>query len=150
MKPHRIAAGGIILKGDSVLLVRYEDKSRGSYLVGPGGALLFNENAAQAVVRETLEETGVNVWPEKLLFIEDLQCNRYKMCKIWMLCEVVGGELKSTEGARQEGIIEARWYNRDQLKKELVFPSPLMQNDWNKFILDTWDIQVLPSLVAGC
>lgn len=150
MKPHRIAAGGIVLREDSVLLVRYEDTNRGSYLVGPGGALLFNENAAQAVVREILEETGVKVCPEKLLFIEDLQCNRYKMCKIWMLCKVAAGDLKTTEGARQEGIVEARWFSRDQLENEVVFPSYLMQNDWSEFMLNTWNVQILPSQVAGC
>ena len=83
-KPHRIAAGGIILKGNAILLVRYGTGSN-SYLVGPGGAVEEVENIEQAIVRETMEETGITVRPYKVLWIEDLQCSRYKMSKTWML-----------------------------------------------------------------
>ena len=60
MKPHRIAAGGIVIRDDTILLVRY-GTGPGSYLVGPGGAVEETENIEQAVVRETMEETGITV-----------------------------------------------------------------------------------------
>jgi 8-oxo-dGTP diphosphatase len=65
MPPHRIAAGGIILQDDAILLVRYGTIGDGSYLVGPGGGLDSGENAVQAIIRETMEETGVVVWPRR-------------------------------------------------------------------------------------
>ena len=95
--PHRTAAGGIILRDQAILLVRYRDPGGDSYLVCPGGASLDDEGICEAVVRETREETGVIVRPVKPLIIEDLTCREFKMCKIWLLCEHVSGEVARTE-----------------------------------------------------
>ncbi|MEW6358711.1 MAG: NUDIX hydrolase [Planctomycetota bacterium] len=148
MKPHRIAAGAIILKDDTILLVRYGATGDGSFLVGPGGALDLGENAAQAIIRETMEETGVIVQPRKVLWVEDLQCSRFKMCKTWMLCDIVSGDVMRTDGARAEGITEAGWFKKDQLMKEVVYPPPIMQHDWDEFRSDNWEAQRLPSRIA--
>jgi len=149
MNPHRIAAGGIILKDDAILLVRYGATGGGSYLVGPGGALDLRENAVQAIVRETMEETGVTVRPRRLLWIEDLQCPRFKMCKIWMLCDIVSGDVRPTDGARAEGITEVGWFKKDQLEDEVVYPPPIMQHDWDEFRSDHWQARCLPSRIAS-
>ena len=147
-KPHRIAAGAITFRNDAVLLVRYRDNA-GTYLVGPGGALLDDENVIQAIVRETDEETGVTVHPQRVLFIEDLLCSRFKMSKVWMLCEVTDGTVRRTEGARKEGIIEAAWFTKAQLAGEVVYPPPLLQHDWCQLRSDTWLVECLPSRKAG-
>jgi ADP-ribose pyrophosphatase YjhB (NUDIX family) len=90
-KAHRIAAGGLIFRDDAVLPVRYRDASRGTFLVGPGGKLKDDENVVQAIVRKTTEETKVSVQPNRVVIIEDLICFSFKMIKVWMICEVVGG-----------------------------------------------------------
>jgi 8-oxo-dGTP diphosphatase len=149
MHPHRIAAGGIVLKEDAILLVRYGTADVGSYLVGPGGALDSGENAVQAIIREAMEETGVLVRPRRVLWIEDLQCSRFKMCKIWMLCDLVSGDVRPTDGARAEGIIEAGWFKRGQLEEEIVYPPPVMRHDWDEFRSNHWEAQCLPSRVAN-
>jgi 8-oxo-dGTP pyrophosphatase MutT (NUDIX family) len=148
-KPHRIAAGGIIFRDDSVLLVRYRDGGGGTYLVGPGGALEDDENAVQAIVRETLEETNIIVQPKRVVIIEDLMCSCFKMSKIWMICEVVRGEVRRTEGAEKEGIIEASWFTKAELAGEVVFPPPLIQHDWNHLRSENWQVECLPSRKAG-
>ena len=148
MYPHRISGGGIILKDDAILLVRYLDTDGESFLVGPGGGLEKEENAVQAIVRETLEETSITVRPYKVLWIEDLQCSKFKLCKIWMLCDVVSGQVRPTEGAKKEGIIEAAWFKRSQLENEVVYPPPVMEHDWKEFGSERWDVQCLPSRVA--
>ena len=148
MIPHRIAAGGIILKDDAILLVRYGTTDGGSYLVGPGGALDSGENAVQAIIRETMEETGIMVRPRRVLWIEDLQCSRFKMCKIWMLCDIVSGDVMPTDGARAEGITEAGWFKKGQLENEVVYPTPIMQHDWDEFRSDNREAQCLPSRIA--
>jgi len=148
MSPYRIAAGGIILKDDAILLVRYRTTGGGSYLVGPGGALDSGENAVQAIIRETMEETGVVVRPRKVLWIEDLEGRHFKMCKTWMLCDVVSGDVVPTEGARAEGITEAAWFRKGQLENEVVYPPPIMQYDWDEFRSDRWQAQCLPLRTA--
>jgi 8-oxo-dGTP pyrophosphatase MutT (NUDIX family) len=147
-KPHRIAAGGIILKEDTILLVRY-GTGPDSYLVGPGGAVEEKENIEQAIVRETMEETGITVRPYKVLWIEDLQCSRYKMSKTWMLCEAVTSDAVKTEGARAEGITEARWFSKSELVDAVVFPPPIMQTDWNELSSDKWQTVCMPSRVTS-
>lgn len=149
MNPHRIAAGGIILKGDAILLVRFETTGGNSYLAAPGGALESGENAAQAIIRETMEETGVVVRPRRVLWIEDLQSSRFKTCKIWMLCDVVSGDVVSTDGARIEGIVEAGWFRRSQLENEIVYPPIVMRHDWDEFRADYWETQCLPSRIVN-
>ena len=148
-KAHRIAAGGIVFKDDSVLLVRYRDCNGGTYLVGPGGALEDEENIIQAIVRETMEETNVQVQPKRVVIIEDLICSRFKMSKVWMICNVVEGVVRKTDGAAKEGIIEAGWFTKTQLAREVVFPPPLMQYDWNQLKSENWQVECLPCKKAG-
>ena len=92
-REHRISAGAIVIQEDQILLVRYNNTDGKSYLVGPGGAVLSNEGIYQAVVREVREETGLEASPQKVLFVEDLLSRRYRIAKIWLLCNLVGGQL---------------------------------------------------------
>ena len=63
--------------------------------------------------------------------IEDLNCSKYKMCKIWMNCEIQDGIAKITPEAKAEGIVDVKWYKRDQLDNEIVYPSIIIKKDWN-------------------
>jgi ADP-ribose pyrophosphatase YjhB (NUDIX family) len=148
-KTHRIAAGGITFKDDAVLLVRYAGSHGGTFLVGPGGALKDDENVVQAIIRETLEETNVSVRPKRVVIIEDLICSRVKICKVWMVCEVIEGRIRRTEGAEKEGIIEAGWFTRAQLAGEVVFPPPLIEYDWDQLRSEDWQVACLHSRKAS-
>jgi len=145
---HRIAAGAIIIRDDQILLVRYTDSNGGTYLVAPGGALETNENAFDAAVRETLEETRVTAVPQKVLLVEDLLCKHFKMCKIWLLCNAVGGTARQTDEGRAEGIIEVGWFDREHLRDEVVYPHPILLHEWQEFMSDDWQVQCMPSQVA--
>jgi len=92
-REHRISAGAIVIQEDRILLVRYNSTDGKSYLVGPGGGVLGNEGIHQAVVREVREETGLEVNPQKVLFVEDLLSRRHRIVKIWFLCNLIGGQL---------------------------------------------------------
>ena len=136
-REQRIAAGAIIIHEEKILLVRYKDRHRRSYLVGPGGGVQSDdESITQALRREVKEETGLEVSPYKLLFVEDLLSSRYRMVKIWFLCNTVGGQVKKTQGAIDEGIVEVRWYGRDELNSEVVYPPVLLNENWELFFND--------------
>lgn len=140
---HRIAAGAIIIKDNKILLVRYRDKSGTTLLAGPGGGVNNEEGLSQAVVREVKEETGIDIVPDKILCVEDLFSRKYRMVKVWFLCQTVGGHLERTQGAVDETIIEANWYTKNRLKNEVVYPSIIMESDWKLFFKDDWKTKYL-------
>lgn len=127
----RIAAAGIILNQGKILLARYKGGAAGTYLVGPGGGVVEDEPMEAAVTREVLEETGVEVSANKMVFVEDLLSTRYRMVKIWFLCNVVGGELRNTAGAKEEGIVDVCWYSKEDLETEVVYPKAVKEMNWD-------------------
>jgi len=144
--PHRIAAGGLVFQEDSILLVRYRGTREGeTFLAAPGGGLKDDENIAQAVIREIREETGVTVAPRRLLAIEDIRFPKLKMIKLWMLCDLRDGELRRTEGAVREGILETAWFPRDRLAGEAVYPALLLRRDWDNLRHGKRPVEILPS-----
>ena len=140
---YRIAAAGIVIHHDKILLVRYRDMQGNSFLVGPGGGVQPEEDLPRAVVRETKEETGLTVMPKHLLFVEDLLSLRCRMIKMWFFCEFVEGELVKTPEAADEGIVDVGWYRKDQLRQEIVYPTVIMSIDWNLLLCDCWQVQYL-------
>jgi 8-oxo-dGTP diphosphatase len=139
----RVSAGAFIIRNNEILLVRAKNSEGNDFLVAPGGGVESNEGINQACIREVREETGIEVRPDKILFIEDLVWQNKRVVKVWFLCNVTGGELTRTEGAIEEGLIEARWFRKDQLKNEIVFPAVLMNYNWGSFIEDNWKTQYL-------
>ncbi|MFC2038686.1 NUDIX domain-containing protein [Chloroflexota bacterium] len=144
MKEHRISAGAIIIQEDKILLVRYSYGGVKGYLVGPGGGVEDDEESlTQTLQREVREETGLDVVPAKLLFVEDFLSSRNKHVKIWFLCNIIGGKVEKTQGAVEEKITEVRWYSRDELDDELVYPAVLLEESWDSFYSASFEARYL-------
>ncbi len=62
-----IRAGAIIMKDGKLLMVANDR----NYLYSVGGRLKFGETAAEAVVREVFEETGVKMEIDRLGFVHE-------------------------------------------------------------------------------
>jgi len=131
------------MQEDQVLLVRYDGAGGRSYLVGPGGGVLGNEGIHQAVVREVREETGLEVCPQKVLFVEDLLSQRHRIVKIWFLCNLIGGQLTNTQGALEEGITDVAWHRKDELLNEVVYRPALLSYGWAAFHRHNWESKYL-------
>ena len=67
----RVAAYGLVLRGDEILLVRLTDQtpSPGSWSL-PGGGIDYGEHPSDAVVRELYEETGLRGEVAELLDVD--------------------------------------------------------------------------------
>jgi len=85
----------------------------------------------------------LEVNPFKLIFVEDLLSSRNRHAKIWFLCDIVGGQIEKTQGAIDEGIIEVRWYGRDDLTNEVVYPTVLLDESWESFFTDNFEAKYL-------
>ena len=107
-----------------------------------------DESITQALKREVKEETGLEVDPFKLLFVEDFLSSQNKHVKIWFLCNVVGGQVDKTQGAVDEGIVEVKWYGRDELTNEVVYPSVLLDENWELFFTYNFEAKYLGFNVA--
>lgn len=84
-----------IFKGDKILLVQ-EKNGRWSL---PGGWVDVNISVKDNVIKEVKEEAGLDVTADMVIAVQDrekhnLPVYAYKVCKIFVLCSVIGGEFK--------------------------------------------------------
>jgi len=85
----------IIVENEKILLVKHRKGSR-LYWVLPGGRLEYGETFIDCAVRELQEETGLNVQPEKFLFLsEAIAPDRSRhIVNVYLKAKVIGGKLR--------------------------------------------------------
>ena len=143
-KSFRLSAGAIAFDGGKLLLVRNGGSHHGrDFMVPPGGGVEGIESIPQAAVRETREETGLDVSPGKLLFIEDMISSRKRVVKFWFLCSLIGGELFVPREAANEGIVAADWFSVKDLANQTVYPSILLEANWTEFYDRAWQTKYI-------
>lgn len=107
---HCIGAGGVVLNDRRQLLVVNErhrrDLSRPHYKL-PGGALLAGEHLAEAVVREVLEETGVQAKFEAIVCFRHWHGYRWGKSDIYFTCRL--SPISEEITIQQEEIEECLW-----------------------------------------
>lgn len=94
------AVGAIVLRGNTVLLVRHTYGSAAGKLLNPGGFLQEGELPYDAVRREVLEETGVTAEPTGLIAI---RCSAAAWYMVF-LCRHVAGEPHSDNRENNEAL----------------------------------------------
>lgn len=107
----KIATRAAIFKNDQILLVQEND---GSWSM-PGGWCEVNLSPAENCVKETKEESGLDVKVERLIAVHDLNKHSkplypYGVCEIFFLCEAEGGHF--TENIETKA---CRYFSLDQL-----------------------------------
>jgi 8-oxo-dGTP diphosphatase len=88
---------------------------------------------------------AVIIRDDKILFVEDLISPRQRTTKIWFLCKITGGELTKTQNAIDEGVVDARWFKKSEIINQDVYPTILLDSDWQQFSKDTWTTQYIES-----
>lgn len=66
----------------------------------PGGWVDVNVSVKENVIKEVKEEAGLDVMADMVIAVQDrekhnLPVYAYEVCKIFVLCSVIGGEFKS-------------------------------------------------------
>src|SRR5437867_1072493 len=107
------AVGAIVFRGSQVLLVRRGAPPNQGRWSMPGGAMEVGETVEEAVVRETREETGIDVRALDVVAVTDYiekesDRVRWQYVLIDVLCAYVGGEPFPASDADNARFVETR------------------------------------------
>lgn len=118
-KNHTLGVGVVVLDGENLLVVK--DRIHQTYKL-PGGYIDDGENISDAVVREVLEETGVDVEFESVVSLGHFTPAQFGESNLYVvsLAKPLSTEIDIKD---EEEIIEARWINvHEYLEREDVLP----------------------------
>lgn len=104
-----LAVGGVVIRGQRVLLVRRgKAPSKGQWAI-PGGRVELGETLQEAVEREILEETGVRVQAGEICHVFDVVRRdeaghvRFHYVIVDLMAEYVSGEPHAADDASEAG-----------------------------------------------
>ncbi len=136
MDNKRISTRAIIYFEDKIVSM-YREKADRIYYTFPGGGLDQGETEQQGVVREVLEEFGLNVEPIKKVYIYE----NPRSIEHFYICKVVGGEFGTGQGEeyqpdRNKGIYKPMLIKISDIPSLPLMPPEVAEQfvlDYNKF-----------------
>jgi 8-oxo-dGTP diphosphatase len=155
LRPIRNSARAIIINGSQVLLTKNKD-FLGEFYMFPGGGQDKGETLSDTVIRECMEEAGVQVIPEDMVCIREYigsnhefaQWDRdFHQVEFYFLCKPIMDEAVSiTELVPKnpdEDQIGAEWVELGNLKNIRIYPKTLAH------LLRDHGVDGLPSFYIG-
>jgi 8-oxo-dGTP diphosphatase len=117
-------------QGKVLLVLLRDPDSGGEFWVPPGGKIEPDESAADAAVRETLEETGFEVEPISGLMVSaDYEFvwngERYDCRTDFFLCRRSRHQASPTEVKDQDYVLRANWFPIEEIATQLEFHHPI-------------------------
>lgn len=134
--PHRLNTRMILVRDGQILLV--SDDSEAHWFL-PGGHVDSEETLEGALIRETAEETGVHVAPERMLYLREFVDDhlREHAIECYFSGRARGGEVRMgtdpdfRDVSTVHGqVARARWFARDELRHIIVYPETLRDRLW--------------------
>ena len=124
---HRVSVRALVLKDNSVLLVRHAHQDRPPFWCFPGGLVEENEYLLFAVRRELVEETGISVEPLSVVAVQEFR--KEKLLEVIFLCNYTGGTVSLGSDPDNSGppvLVDARWVPIETLGSFQVHPAELI------------------------
>ena len=131
-----IAVGGVLFHEGRVLLVkRGREPAKGLWAI-PGGKIEPGEKLTDAVKREFLEETGIEVEAGEVVYVFDaIDLPKYHYVIIDYLVKMIGGDLRAGDDAE-----EVRWFAPDELDQYPVAPATVeLLSQYNNFYKENYE-----------
>lgn len=135
----------MILRGDSLLLVRHQKPDRTAYWVLPGGRLEPGETVPQCAEREVLEETGLTGRFAGVLYVSEfMQEGRHTVDITTRVAAEEGAEASlgsdpEVSPGAEPTLRELRWVRLNKLKELELLPARIKSrllhdaaNGWSK------------------
>jgi len=123
----RLAAYGLIINDGHILLCKLAKllpEHKGEWTL-PGGGMDFGEHPEQTVIRETKEETGVDVSLTKILGVDTLRQDNLETKKKWHSVRIIyeaeylGGELRYEQNGTT---VKCEWHPLEKVSELLRVP----------------------------
>lgn len=91
----RVRVCGLLVEDCKILLLRHEGLGPEGYMwLPPGGGVEFNESAPEALVKEFLEETDLQIEVQNFLFVNEHKDSKHHAIELFFRVERVGGTVK--------------------------------------------------------
>jgi 8-oxo-dGTP pyrophosphatase MutT (NUDIX family) len=132
---HRISAGALVTRDDCVLLVSHRVPGQDEFRVPPGGGAEGDESLMDCAVRECFEETRLRVRALRFAYIEEFFDGGRRICKHWIHCELISGEINFQHATDEERDIlrETRFVSRGEIASLNVFPRLMRNRFWDDY-----------------
>lgn len=130
----RVCARVLLFKDDRLLLVKHLNPKTGAiWWVPPGGGVEQVESLQEAAIREMKEEVGLTVTLAKLVYIrqfirKDDQLNQISL--FFLAGSAQGTETLAGNYQTDEHITEFRYFSREEMQSQLVYPQMLKTEVW--------------------
>jgi len=127
-----ISAGALVVQGGQLLLVHHQEPGQFDFWVPPGGRLVGEESIFECAQREAFKETGLNISPDRIVYIQEFVEPGYHFCKFFIHCTAQGGQTTvENRNSAESFLVEARFFAQDQLKGLIVYPEILKGLFWD-------------------
>ncbi len=107
---HTLGVGAVVLDGDKLLVIKERIGQR--YKL-PGGHIDDSENISNALIREVLEETGIEVEFESIVSLGHFTPGQFNESNLYIVCRAKP-LTKEINIQDDEEIMEARWLEVDK------------------------------------
>ena len=141
---HRIRAAALVTDDDRVLLVEHRDPATGHvFWVTPGGGLKGEESVLDCAVRETWEETGLTIQPDRIVYLREWIQKKPMVIsdslpihhlEIFITCRSFIGDLTlknvAGRGPDEDFITRVDFLSREQVQDLVIYPVELKDSFW--------------------
>jgi ADP-ribose pyrophosphatase YjhB (NUDIX family) len=116
----QVFAAAVIFDEDTNILLVKSTYNRVHPWGLPGGSLEYGEHPEEAVIREVLEETHLNICIEKLLLVNSWRPDRVGL---YYLCRITGGTFSPSDEVSEfaffspDDLPDVRSLDRDMIKR---------------------------------
>ena len=120
----RVRVAGILIEDDRILLIEHTKNNRKYWLV-PGGGVDWGESAAEALIREFKEDTGLDIEVEKFLFIsETIAPDKQKhVINLYFKIKKVENSSNIMKLGEEKILTDLRFIPEDEIKNIKLYPN---------------------------
>ena len=120
----RVRVAGILIEDDRILLIEHTKNNKKYWLV-PVGGVDWGESAAEALIREFKEETGLDIEVEKFLFIsETIAPDKQKhVINLYFKIKKVENSSNIMKLGEEKILTDLRFIPEDEIKNIKLYPN---------------------------